>query len=307
MPRILIAALTLAFVGACADGSQGTRKIPRVGEYDDVPTRGIADAGGDIGGGGADVGGGLDGFVEDKDAGPDEDAEVLDPDAEVEADMAVPDAAEIDPDAAELAPDAAEPDPDMAPPEPDMAPPEPDAAPPEPDMAPPNPDVPPGRIACTRGRGWSLLQVRWNGRSFWDDHWDAPCDSGININGCGAFDRCGPADGIAGCDTASVDQGTAMLLDGNDDFLLRYSVEGLRFSGATLYFTARGTRGNAEMEMWSPEWGGLIGPVDGQYQTYEVNWSDFVRQGDRFGTTAVRIRATRSHVGLANLEICLIP
>ncbi|MGK0361075.1 MAG: hypothetical protein ACI9U2_003393, partial [Bradymonadia bacterium] len=140
------------------------------------------------------------------------------------------------------------------------------------------------------------------------DHWGAPCDYSIRINdACGAFDRCG--DAIANCNVEVVDNGRGLLLDGRDDLLMRFSVDGLQFAGATLYFEARGTRGAAEMEVFSPLWGGIVGPIPGQqdYQAFEVDWTPYVRPGDRQGLTGINFEATRSNVAISRVELCLQP
>ena len=139
------------------------------------------------------------------------------------------------------------------------------------------------------------------------DHWDASCEYSGQINdACGAYDRCGPGDGIANCGVALVDGGDGLLLDGNDDLLLRFSVAGIAFAGATLYFQARATRGGADVEIWSPLYGGLVGPVGPQYEWLEVDWSAFLRRGDDPGLTGIRFDATRSHVAIHAVEVCLL-
>jgi hypothetical protein len=188
----------------------------------------------------------------------------------------------------------------------DMAPPEPE---PMPDPEPDDPLVPPGRRPCSRGPGWTLFEVHWSGgcTSARVDPWDAACEYSIRINdACGAFPRCGDGN-IAGCDVAVVDRGEALLLDGRDDLLFRFSVQGIQFAGATLYFEARGTRGQAEMEVFSPLWGGIAGPIPGQqqYQPLQVDWSPYLRVGDRPGLTGINFEASRSNVAIHSVELCL--
>ncbi len=166
--------------------------------------------------------------------------------------------------------------------------------------------MPPGRQPCTQGPGWTLLAVHWSGGSTSArvDRWDAPCDYSIDINAaCGAFARCR---GAIPCRSELTDGGEALLLDGSDDMLLRFSVDGLFFDTATVYFEARGTRGNAQLEVWSPLYGGLVGPIGGLgYEIYALDWSDFLRPGDEHGLTGIRFDATQSHVALHAVEVCL--
>ncbi len=324
LPWLLFALL------ACEDANSNSNTRPRTGAEDPGrvkrPDASTLDATG--GPGGADATqpedaaitdlGALDSAVEADRAAvdaavPDPDVAVPDPDAAVpDPDVAVPDpdVAVPDPDVAVPDPDVAVPDPDMALPDPDMALPDPDMALPDPDMA-VDPGVPPGRRACSGGPGWTLFEVHWGngGSSARVDHWDAPCDYSIRINdACGAFDRCGPADGIAGCDVAVVDQGQGLLLDGNDDLLFRFSVDGLQFSGVTLYFEARATRGAAEVEVISQLHGGLVGPINNNnYEVFETDWSENLRPGDRQGLTAIGFDATRGRVAIHAVEVCLIP
>lgn len=235
--------------------------------------------------------------------------------ADMAADMAPPgDMAPIDMDPiVDMAPPI-----DMAPPvdmAPDMAPIVDMAPPPEPEPMPepmPEPDdplVPPGRRACSRGPGWTLFEVHWSGGSSSArvDHWDAACEYSIRINdACGAFPRCGDGS-VAGCGVEVVDGGEALLLDGRDDLLFRFSVQGIQFAAATLYFEARGTRGGAEMEIFSPLWGGIAGPIPGQraYEALQVDWSPYLRVGDRPGLTGINFEASRSHVAIHSVELCL--
>ncbi len=208
--------------------------------------------------------------------------------------------------------DAARPDPDAAPPPPDAAPPPPDAAPPPPDAAPPPPDmgpqVPPGRVPCSRGPGLVLFAISWSGggSSADVDRWDAPCDYSIRINdACGAFPRCGPG-AIENCRVETVDNGQGLVIDGGDDLLVRFSVEGMFFQGADLYFQARALGAQAQMEIWSPIYGGLEGPIDGgNYQWYGVDWSELLRPGDEQGLTGIRFDATQGQVAIHAVEVCL--
>ena len=195
---------------------------------------------------------------------------------------------------------------DMALPPPDMAPldmPPLDMAPPPLDMALPPPRFPP----CTQGPGVSLFAVHWSGggESADVDHWHAHCDYSIRINdACGAFPRCG--DAIANCGVAVVDQGQGLLLDGIDDLLFRFNVQGIGFSAATLYFQARGTRGGGTLEVYAPIYGGLQGPVGGaNYEWYAVDWSDFLTPFDDPGVTGIRFRAQNSTIAIHAVEVCL--
>jgi len=276
--------LALVFLAGCVDGTTaGPRKLPRV--VDPPPARddGVdADAGHAAGDVGADV------APTPADAAPDS---FVDPDSAADG-YAAPDAARdvfIEPD---LEPDAFV--------EPDSAP---DAAPPAPDVA----VAPPGRRACGRGEGWTLFELHWDGStSARVDHWDASCEYSGRINdACGAFARCGPGDGIAGCNVELVDGGEGLLVDGNDDLLIRFSVLGLRFGGATLYFQARGTRGGGEVEISSPLYGGLVGPVAGQYEWLAVDWGGLLRMGDDPGLTAIGFDAARGDVAIHAVELCL--
>lgn len=180
------------------------------------------------------------------------------------------------------------------------------APPPEPEPQ-PDPLVPPGRRACSQGEGWTLFEVHWDGTSSARiDHWDAACEYSIRINdACGAFDRCG--DAIANCRVEVVDRGMGLLLDGRDDLLFRFSVAGIAFQGATLYFSARATRGAADLEVTSPLWGGLVGPIpfEQQYQVFEVDWSEFLRPGDQPNLTGINFEASRNNVAIHAVELCL--
>ena len=222
-------------------------------------------------------------------------------------DMAVGDMAPLD-----MAPVDRGLPPDMAPPLdlalPDMAPPLdmalPDMAPPL-DMALVDQGLPPGVRACANGPGTTLFAVHWDGRERPDiDHWAAACEPGFNINGCGAFARCG--DAIANCGVAVVDGGQGLLLDGRDDLLFRFHVNGLQFQTTTLYFQARGTRGQGNLEVWSPIYGGLQGPVAGDaYAWYAVDWSDFLSPFDDPGVTGIRFRAVGGNVAVHAVEVCI--
>jgi hypothetical protein len=59
------------------------------------------------------------------------------------------------------------------------------------------------------------------------------------------------------------------------------------------------------MEVWSPMWGGPVGPVAGQYEWATVDWSDFLQRGDEHGLTGIRFRASRGNVAMNAVEVCL--
>ncbi|MCB9550172.1 MAG: hypothetical protein H6706_30625 [Myxococcales bacterium] len=310
----MIPAISMIFLGiSCNDDtSGGARLVGPPGQPDAAlrPDRGVdqgrppADAGPDAARDAAPLA--PDAAALDRGAPPDmalADAAPPPPDRGVSPDMAARDMA--------LPPlDMAPPPVDMAPPPVDMAPPPLDMAPPPVDMAPPPPDMavlPPGRRACALGPGFTLFAVHWSGGSSSArvDHWDASCEYSIRINdACGAFARCG--DAIANCGVAVVDQGQGLLLDGIDDLLFRFNVQGQRFRGATLYFQARGTRGQAQLEIWSPLYGGLVGPIGGiDYEWYELDWSDFLSPGDDPGLTGVRFDAVQGQVAVHAVELCI--
>ncbi len=77
-------------------------------------------------------------------------------------------------------------------------------------------------------------------------------------------------------------------------------------AGARLYFQARGTRGQGNLEVWSPIYGGLQGPVAGDaYAWYEVDWTDFLSPFDEPGLTGIRFRAVGGNVAVHAVEVCI--
>ncbi len=309
--RRALPALALAVV-ACSDGTQGVKTLPRVGVSRDArvpadggqPEAGAADARGldlDPEGDAASA----DGGTRDAD----------DADGTVGRDGAIEDGPRSDlpePDVAPPDPDMALPDPDMAPPDPDMAPPDPDMAPPEPDMAPPDPDmagVPPGRTPCSRGAGWTLFSFHWRGdgsTSAAVDVWDAPCDYSIRINdACGVFARCR---GAIPCAVDLVDNGRAVVIDGAEDILVRFSVVGVAFQRATVHIQGRSLGGATFFSATNPLHGGVQGgPVAGglDHQWYALDWTGFVLSNDDPGLTGLDLDAVNGRLGISAVELCL--
>ena len=200
-------------------------------------------------------------------------------------------------------PDARPPrDPDAAPPQdPDAAPPlDPDAAPPPPPGVTPTP--------CLRGPGSTLFRMHWSGGSHSADIdvWEAPCDYGLDVNGCSALPICR---GGIGCEVGVTDGGEALALEGGNEYLqVRFRVTGLQFQTVTVYMEARGMQGNTDFEAWSPLYGPTVyGPVGWgfEYEAGAFDWSHALFPFDDPDLTAIRITPVNGALAIHAFEMCL--
>lgn len=169
-----------------------------------------------------------------------------------------------------------------------------------------DPGHPPGLPdPCENGPGWTLFSFHYDDRTSPDiDIWNATCDysfawdSACNVVDVGSV--------------SLVHEGYAVEVSGGDYIRVRFSVEGLEFSGATFYVQARSyaTSSSTFFEVESPLYGIVEGgPVDNDwvFDWYGVDWSDFLYPDDRPAMTAIQLYAGRGSGSLAvhAVELCV--
>ncbi|UJR81224.1 hypothetical protein [Sandaracinus amylolyticus] len=166
------------------------------------------------------------------------------------------------------------------------------------------PTPPPGlSVPCSNGPGWTVFRLHFDGSSSPRiDVWDASCSYSL-APGSACEAR------VVAFGTGTVEpvmSGYAVALGTSSPYLrVRYSVDGLSFTRATLWVQARSyaTSSSTNIRAWSPLHGETTrGPVDNDwtYDWYDVDWTDYLTPSDQPSLTAIQIYA---HSGSGSLAV----
>jgi hypothetical protein len=163
---------------------------------------------------------------------------------------------------------------------------------------------------CSNGPGWTVWRLHFDGSSNPRiDTWDASCS--YSLAPSSACEARVVTSGFGSVGT--VMDGYAVELGTSFPYLrVRYSVEGLAFSSATLWVQARSyaTASSTNIRAWSPLYGDVAyGPVDNDwtYDWYGIDWSEHLSPDDEPGLTAVQLYAYLGSGSLAvhAVELCV--
>lgn len=156
---------------------------------------------------------------------------------------------------------------------------------------------------CSAGDGYALWRLAWppNAAGYATvEAWD---------NGC-AYSLADQACRLSGEPHDYADFGPGIELDSSTDFFrVRFSVQGLSFSSATLYISAHADGGgipNGVLE--SPLHGSTtlvpMVPIS-QHQDYAVDWTSFLSPLDEPSLTAVTLTSMPVGLAVSKMELCV--
>ena len=162
-------------------------------------------------------------------------------------------------------------------------------------------------VPCQNGPGWALFRFHYPGSGGTApaiDVWDATCSYSQSASStCVAH---------AVQSTSLVHSNTAILIDGSNELQVRFSVQGLSFTGAAVYVRARSYSTNASTRIRAASvlhGEGLMGPVDQDFtfDWYGMDWSTNLLPTDAPLGTALRVYAYQGSGALAimSVEVCL--
>jgi hypothetical protein len=161
-------------------------------------------------------------------------------------------------------------------------------------------------VPCQNGPGWTLFRWHYgnNGTTPIIDVWDATCSYSQSSSSTCVVETVGSV--------SLVHTNTALLIDGSDELRARFSVQGLSFTGASIYVRARSYSTNASTSVLVASvlhGQGVMGPVDQDFtfDWYGMNWSANLLPTDAPLATAVRIYPYQGAQALAimSVELCL--
>ncbi len=162
-------------------------------------------------------------------------------------------------------------------------------------------------VPCANGSGFTLFRYHYsnNSTSAQIDVWDASCAYSFAPNSaCNVYEIC-----PGFCDPDVTADGYP-IFDGSDYMRVRFNVNGLNFSRATLHVQARSyaTSSSANFRVWSPLYGETFGgPVDNDfvYDWYSVDWTGYLYPNDEPGLTAIQLYGSNSRIAIKAAELCV--
>lgn len=156
---------------------------------------------------------------------------------------------------------------------------------------------------CQSGPGWTLWRLSWGSNSAGYatvDAWD---------NGC-AYSLANQACSLSGEPHDDANWGPGVVFNSSTDyFRVRFSVQGLSFTSATVYLSAHAD-GSGIPNAWlqSPLHGDIafapMVPIS-QHQNYAVDWSQHLFPTDDPNLTAVTLRSQPSGFAVSFMELCV--
>ncbi len=153
-------------------------------------------------------------------------------------------------------------------------------------------------MLCDNGPGYKLWQISFQSGFVRLDHWDANCNYSVGDQLC-----VGSAFGVT-----DIDNGVAVSLNGNDFVRVRFNVNGLSFTSASLHVNARGIGGSSRMKAesqvagFTPE---MLVPVDFSYKWFSFDWSAHLQPNNSPSLTAVDIERASGTLGIKTVELCV--
>jgi hypothetical protein len=156
---------------------------------------------------------------------------------------------------------------------------------------------------CEEGDGYALWRLAWdaNGGGYADvEAWDNGCTYSLADQACR----------LSGEPHDYADFGPGIEFDSSTDyFRVRFSVQGLSFSTATLYISAHADgSGIPNGILESPIYGStaLVPTVPiSQHRTYAVDWSNFLSPTDDPDLTAVTLSSMPIGLAVSKMELCV--
>lgn len=155
---------------------------------------------------------------------------------------------------------------------------------------------------CASGPGSTLWRVSWpsNGGGYATvEAWDNGCTYSLADQACS----------LSGEPHDDANWGPGVVLNSSTDFFrVRFSVQGLSFTTATLYVSAHADgSGIPNGLLQSPLYGDLTFapqvPIS-QHQTYAIDWSSYLDPSDPPSLTAVTLRSMPVGLAVSAMELC---
>lgn len=156
---------------------------------------------------------------------------------------------------------------------------------------------------CQTGPGWTLWRLSWepNSAGYANvDAWDNGCEYSLANQACS----------LSGEPHDYANFGPGVVFNSSADyFRVRFSVQGLSFSNATLYLDAHADGGGIPHGMFSsPIYGtyDLVPSVPiSQHKTYTIDWTPYLSPSDAPSLTAVTLESMPIGLAASFMELCV--
>lgn len=156
---------------------------------------------------------------------------------------------------------------------------------------------------CQTGPGWTLWRLSWepNSAGYANvDAWDNGCEYSLANQACS----------LSGEPHDYANFGPGVVFNSSTDyFRVRFSVQGLSFSNATLYLDAHADGGGIPHGMFSsPIYGtyDLVPSVPiSQHKTYTIDWTPYLSPSDAPSLTAVTLESMPIGLAASFMELCV--
>ncbi len=165
------------------------------------------------------------------------------------------------------------------------------------------PDTGSASVPCAGGPGRVLWRITWPERRAGYatvEEWEAACEYSLADMACS----------LSGEPHDYARWGPGVVFDTSRDyFRVRFSVEGMSFSSATLYMSAHADGSGLPLaQLETPLHGNLEFALEvpiSRHRTYAIDWSDYLTPSDRPALTAVTVRSRPTGLAVSELELCV--
>lgn len=173
------------------------------------------------------------------------------------------------------------------------------------DSRPPDSGSPTGLTKpCSKGPGFTVFRFHFDSGSTSAriDVWDASCSYSL-----APTSACNVVPVYPGFGSISYTSAGHPIVTTSHYLRARFSVAGLRFSKAAVYFQGYGYSGSPKARLWSP----LYGDAQSDYVKfsssawYGVDWSNYLSPSDKPSLTAIQIYSTTGSLAVQTVELCV--